>query len=48
MSDKFKIPDKYLLEVINSNIMKERVVSANNVILGRMHRNKRRNLSNVV
>jgi len=48
MSDKMKIAKKYFLEVRNSNVMKERVVSTNNVVLRVIQKNKRRNLTNVV
>ncbi len=48
MSDKIKITNKYFFEVINSNVVKERVVSTNNMVLRIIQRNERRNLSNIV
>ena len=48
MSNKLKIPNKYFFEVVDSNVMKERVVSANNVVFRRIQRNERINLSNIV
>lgn len=48
MSDKLKITNKYFFEVINSNVVKEGVVSTNNVIFRRISQNERINLSNIV
>lgn len=36
MSDKVKIANKYFFEVIDSDVMKEGVVSTNNVVLRRI------------
>ena len=48
MSDKLKVADKYFFEVIDSDVVKEGVVSTNNMIFRRIQRNKRINLSNIV
>ena len=48
MSDKLKITNKYLFEVVDSDVMKERMVSTNNVVLRIIQRNERTKLPNIV
>lgn len=48
MSDKVKITNKYFFEVVDGDVMKERVVSTNNMVFRRIQRNKGINLSNIV